>query len=261
MDLIPRLIDPAFPIVVSGPSGVGKTVLCRRMVETLPWTILSISATTRPPRKEEQEGESYLFYGEERFATERNGHSLAEWAEVHGYLYGTPRAWLDQKLREGLCVVLNIDVQGGLNLRQAYPEALLVFVLPPSMEVLEQRLRRRGTDSAESIELRLRTAARELRCLPLYDAVLVNQDLERAAEDLIAIARGERARVSRRLPRPRNRSQAGPGGHGLRVMGEPREPGPQELRAQDPGSLNTRSVDTSSLEAGSGDNGSRGYGS
>jgi guanylate kinase len=205
MDPIPRLPAPAFPVVVSGPSGVGKTVLCRRLFDALPWTTPSISATTRPPRPGERDGQSYFFYDRKRFEAERTAGHLAEWAEVHGNLYGTPRDWLDQKLREGLSVVLNIDVQGGLSLRRLYPESLLVFVLPPSMTMLEKRLRERGTDSEEEICHRLRTAERELLCLPLYDSVVVNEGLEEAAVDLTAIVRGERARVARRLPKGERR--------------------------------------------------------
>lgn len=200
MRQIPRLLDPAFPIVISGPSGVGKTVLCRRLVDAVPWTCLSVSATTRPPRPRERAGESYHFHDRDRFLEEREAGGLAEWAEVHGHLYGTPCETLERKLREGVSVVLNIDVQGGLKIRRLYPDALLVFVLPPSAEVLEERLRLRATDATGEIQRRLETAERELLFLPEYDYVVVNADLETASEDLIAIVRAERARVARRLP-------------------------------------------------------------
>jgi guanylate kinase len=199
MDPVPSLRAPAFPIVVSGPSGVGKTVLCRRLCEALPWTALSISATTRPMRAGEREGESYFFYDRERFLRERDAGGLAEWAEVHGHLYGTPRAWLDRKLREGRSVVLNIDVQGGLALRRSYRESVLVFVLPPSLGVLAERLENRGTDRAEEIRRRVETAVREMAELPEYHYAVVNEVLEEAVGELIAIARAERARVARRL--------------------------------------------------------------
>jgi guanylate kinase len=197
---LPRLQDPAFPIVVSGPSGVGKTVLCRRLCQSLPWTALTVTATTRAPRGDEKHGVSYLFYDETRFREERDQGRLVEWAEVHGYLYGSPRVWLDQKLREGTSPVLNIDVQGGLHVKEAYPQSVLVFVLPPSWSALEARLRARGTESPEAIRRRLDTAERELQVLPKYEYVLVNDGLEEAAAELISIVRAERARLSRRLP-------------------------------------------------------------
>ncbi len=202
MEWTPQLRTPAFPIVVSGPSGAGKTVLCAKVSTALPWTALSVSATTRPPRDGERDGESYCFHSAETFEAERRAGRLVEWAEVHGHFYGTPRARLDQKLREGFSVVLNIDVQGGLHLRKAYPESLLVFVLPPSLAVLEQRLIRRGADSREEIERRLRRAAEEIEMLPQYDSVIVNEVLEDAASELISVVRAERTRVSRRLPAP-----------------------------------------------------------
>jgi guanylate kinase len=196
---IPELKDAAFPIVVSGPSGVGKTVLCQRLIQALPWTVRCITATTRPKRKGEEDGVNYFFYNDANFIRERDRDALAEWAEVHGHFYGTPKKFLDVRLAEGKSVVLNIDVQGGLSIRRAYPEALLIFLLPPTMAVLEDRLRRRGTDSDEVIARRLVNARKEMQVLPDYDYVVINGDLEAASGELIAIARAERARVSRRL--------------------------------------------------------------
>jgi guanylate kinase len=199
MSDIPRLRDQAFPIVVSGPSGVGKTVLCQALLREIPWTARSVSATTRPPRAGETEGESYFFYSEARFVQERESGALAEWATVHGHLYGTPRAWIDRRLRAGTSVILNIDVQGGLAIRRAYPQSVLVFVLPPSWEELEQRLYSRETDGEAEIRRRLDTARREIAVLPLYDYAVVNDDLALAARTLVSIAQAERARVARRL--------------------------------------------------------------
>lgn len=199
MESLPRLLDPSFPIVVSGPSGVGKTELCRGLVTRVSWTRRSISATTRPPRPGEREGESYFFQDRERFEAERDAGRMAEWAEVHGQLYGTPRSFLDSELAGGRSVVLNIDVQGGLQIRRAYPGSVLVFLLPPSWEVLEQRLRKRATDSAEQLQRRLERARREAAVLPEYDYVVINGILETAVDELVTIVRGERARVWRRL--------------------------------------------------------------
>lgn len=191
---------PAFPVVVSGPSGVGKTVLCRRLCAVLPRVVRSVSATTRPPRVDERDGESYFFWSEARFRTEIESGGLAEWAEVHGRLYGTPRSWLDERLVAGESAVLNIDVQGGFQVRAVYPSALLVFLLPPSWDALEARLRGRGTDAEEEIQRRLRNAEREIQVLPRYDVVIVNDRLDEAVADLLSAVRAERARVARRVP-------------------------------------------------------------
>jgi guanylate kinase len=195
-----RLSEPAFPIVVSGPSGVGKTVLCRRLIDALPRLARSISATTRPIRPGETDGESYIFWSEARFREEQAGDGLAEWALVHGHHYGTPRSWLDARLAAGVSPVLNIDVQGAAQMRRVYPSSLLVFILPPSMKELEKRLRGRETDAHDEIRRRLETAKVEIGRLPEYDHVVVNDRLEAAVDDLVAVVRGERARVSRRLP-------------------------------------------------------------
>lgn len=208
---IARLRDAAFPIVISGPSGAGKTVLCRRLCSAFSWTTRAVTYTTRPPRGGEREGESYFFCTEGSFREELNRDGFAEWAEVHGHLYGTPRRWLDHKLRDGFCVVLNIDVQGGLKLRAGYPDALLIFLLPPSWEQLERRLRRRGTDPPEEIARRLAAARQELEALPRYDYVIVNNSLPAASGELFSIVRAERARVRRRLTAdPREPSEPRP---------------------------------------------------
>jgi guanylate kinase len=194
-----RLAEPAFPIVVSGPSGVGKTVLCRRLLDSLPHLVRSVSATTRRIRPGEQDGASYYFWDEKRFAQERDGGALLEWALVHGHHYGTPRVSLEERLAAGLSVVLNIDVQGAAQIRRSDPRALLIFVLPPSMAELARRLRGRETDDEDEIRRRLRTAAGEVARLPEYDALVVNDSLEMATEDLISIVRAERLRVARRV--------------------------------------------------------------
>lgn len=199
MDPSFRLAEPAFPIVVSGPSGVGKTVLCRRLLDSLPNLVRSVSATTRAMRPGEEDGVSYFFWDEKRFAQERDGGGLLEWARVHGHHYGTPRAWLEEQLSAGLSVVLNIDVQGAAQIRRSDPRALLIFVLPPSMEELGRRLRGRRTDTEAEIRRRLRTAAEELARLPEYDTLVVNDSLETATEDLVSIVRAERLRVARRV--------------------------------------------------------------
>ncbi|MCA9757683.1 MAG: guanylate kinase [Candidatus Eisenbacteria bacterium] len=199
MDVLPRLILPAFPVVVSGPSGVGKTVLCDRLLSQLDHAVRSVSATTRPPRGNEKDGESYFFYSETEFREAISNEEMAEHAEVHGRLYGTPKAFLDENLSAGRSVVLNIDVQGGLQLKRSYSGSVMVFVLPPSWAVLEERLRGRKSDTAEQIEGRLERAREEVEEIARYEYVVVNDDLNRAVQELVGIVRAERSRVDRRL--------------------------------------------------------------
>jgi guanylate kinase len=176
---------------------VGKTVLCQELPRAAARTVRSVSATTRPPRQGEIEGESYFFCTEARFLQQRDRGELAEWARVHDHYYGTPKAWLEGRLAAGDSVVLNIDVQGGLSIRRVYPQAVLIFVLPPDWKELERRLHLRETESEEEIRRRLDTARRELEDLPRYDYAVVNADLAEAISDLKAIVQAERARIAR----------------------------------------------------------------
>ena len=199
MDALPRLIQPAFPIVISGPSGVGKTVLCNELLSRLDRSVRSVSATTRSPRGKETDGESYFFHTDECFRELVANGRMAEYAEVHGCLYGTPKQFLDDNLGAGSSVVLNIDVQGGLALKSSYPISVMIFVLPPSWAVLEERLRRRKTDTPEQIEARLHRARGEVKEVLRYEYVVVNDDLSRAGSELLAIVQAERLRVERRI--------------------------------------------------------------
>ena len=183
--------------IVSAPSGAGKTTLTKRAVEAFPALFLSVSYTTRPPRANEVDGRDYHFIGEEQFFHLRDSGALAEWARVHGFFYGTPRAPLEGALAEGRDVILDIDVQGARQIKQVYPEAVSIFILPPSWEELEARLRGRRTEEESTIARRLKRAREEAQELPLYDYWIVNDKLERAVEVLKAIVIAERARVSR----------------------------------------------------------------
>ena len=193
---------PAYPflLVLSGPSGVGKTVMCRRLLESEPTLALSISATTRPPRAHETDEVDYTFWSEHAFREAiARGHFL-EWAVVHGNLYGTPRAPLETHLRQGRCPLLDVDVQGGRSVKAVRPDSVLVLVAPPSLFSLEERLRGRGTEGEETIRERLAIASRELAEWTHYDYLVVNDRLDRAVATVRGILEAERARVSRRRP-------------------------------------------------------------
>lgn len=194
--------EAAFPVVVSGPSGVGKTSLVDRLLLQDPRCIRSVSATTRAPRADEVDGRSYFFVSDARFRELEERGELAESAIYNGAHYGTPKAFLESKISSGLSVVLNIEVQGGLQVRRHYPNAVLIFVLPPSWEDLRTRLLGRGTDSPEAVEGRIRRAYEELREVERYDYVIVNGLLDPCVADLAAILRSERRRVARLGPPP-----------------------------------------------------------
>ena len=188
--------------VLSAPSGTGKTTLGRGLCERLPRLRFSVSATTRAPRGHERDGADYHFVSPERFASLVRDDELLEWAEVHGNRYGTPVAEWRRACAEGFDLILDIDTQGAFQVRERMPESALVFVLPPSAAELERRIRGRGEDDDATIRRRLAAAAKELAVVSRYDYVVVNDDLDRAREELASIVRAERARAARRLAPP-----------------------------------------------------------
>lgn len=169
---------------MSGPSGVGKGTLVAELRRRVPSLGLTVSATTRQPREGEIDGVSYYFLTEEEFERRVEAGEFLEWANVHGHRYGTLRSEAERLLAEGRSVVLEIDVQGGLNVRRVRPDTVLVFIEPPSAEELERRLRGRGTEDEATIRLRLSNAASELEVSAKYDERIVNDDLDRAVGEL-----------------------------------------------------------------------------
>lgn len=183
--------------VVSAPSGAGKTTLCREARLRLPDLAYSVSCTTRPPRAGEIDGTDFHFVTAAHFRALREEGALAEWAEVHGNLYGTRAGVLQDTLAAGRDLLLDIDTQGAAQLRRRYPEAVLVFIVAPSMAELEQRLRERRSDAEAEIARRLRRAREEIALWRRYDYLVVNRELKEASEQLVSIIVAERARVAR----------------------------------------------------------------
>jgi guanylate kinase len=175
-------------IVVSGPAGSGKTTIVRRLVARPDARArLSVSATTRPPRPGEQDGREYLFHSRAEFEARRARGEFLEWAEVHGNLYGTPAGAVRESLARGECVILEIDVQGGMQVIERFPATVLVFVTAPDFSVLEGRLRGRQTEDEATVQLRLENARREVAMGERYHHRITNEDLDRAVDDLASL--------------------------------------------------------------------------
>ena len=193
--------EPPLVLIVSGPSGSGKSTLVRKLLE-VPDTMLSISCTTRPPRPGEEDGTWYNFISEEEFARMVERDEFLEYARVFGrHSYGTPKRMLELARAQQKDLVLEIDVQGARQVKQKLPEAVAIFILPPSRQELEKRLRDRGLDSEEEIARRLERARQEMQCFSEYDFLVINDELERAGREIQAIAAAVRCRRTRRQSR------------------------------------------------------------
>jgi guanylate kinase len=183
--------------ILSAPSGAGKTTLTNGVRRRYPEIRLSVSCTTRARRNGEVEGRDYHFISEQKFAGMREQGEFAEWAQVHDHYYGTPRAALDRCLKAGKDVLLDIDVQGAQQIKSIYPDAVSVFLLPPSRLELERRLKLRGTDDTAVIERRLANAQDEIQQVIQYDYFIVNRDVDAAVSTLQAIIEAERSKTAR----------------------------------------------------------------
>lgn len=189
-------------LILSSPSGAGKTSLTRMLLQKKELDLtLSISVTTRPRRSSEVDGIHYTFVTRKRFEQLRDEDELLEWAEVHGNCYGTPRETVERTLAQGRDVLFDIDYQGTQQVKaKAGEDVVTIFILPPSMRELKARLERRAEDSGETIAGRLANAANEIRRWALYDYVLINDDLQKTFEDLVAILTAERCKAVRQQP-------------------------------------------------------------
>ena len=183
--------------IISAPSGSGKSTLVGRLLESVPGLLFSVSYTTRPPRGHERDGQSYHFLSRAEFEAALERDEFLEHAEVFGEYYGTHRRVLDEARSKGLDLLLDIDVQGARQLKSKVPDAVSIFILAPSREILEERLRARGEDAESVIQRRLREAAREIRNYRAYDYILVNRDVDVAADTLAGVVKAERIRRSR----------------------------------------------------------------
>ena len=196
--------------VLSGPSGSGKSTLIREVRQKVPNLGYSISHTSRPPRGQEKNGVEYHFVSKENFQRMIDNGEFVEWAEVYHDLYGTSISSLKSQITIGLDVIMDIDVQGARNIKNHFKDAILIYVLPPSLEILEKRLRDRGTDDEEAIRTRLKKTAQEIKNCVSYDYLLFNDKLDQAVEELKAILIAERCRKSVRLAKAQTVFNLGP---------------------------------------------------
>ncbi len=187
-------------IVLSGPSGVGKGTVCSALRHIAPELVYSVSATTRAPRAGEQDGVNYFYKSREQFQSMIEQDELLEWAEYVGNYYGTPRSFVADTIRGGRDIILEIEVQGALQVKERFPEGIFIFLLPPSLEELKQRIVMRGTETEDTISSRLAVASEELSLLEHYDYAVVNDEIELACARIQAIITAEHCRRERVWP-------------------------------------------------------------
>ena len=187
---------PGNLIVVAAPSGAGKSSLVKALLELDSHVHLSVSHTTRAPRGQEKHGRDYYFASQSEFDAMVQSNAFVEWAHVHGNRYGTSKKAIEERIAQGSDVILEIDFQGALQIREAFANAVLVFILPPSWEELRSRLERRGEDTPEVIEVRLKNAAEEMAQVSKFDFVIINELFERALFDLKAVVHAQRLKYA-----------------------------------------------------------------
>ncbi|HEX3014955.1 MAG TPA: guanylate kinase [Desulfobacteria bacterium] len=185
-------------IVLSGPSGAGKGTLCKELVAAVPNLHVSVSATTRPPRRGEVNGKHYYFVSDQEFAALLQENKLLEYAEYCGKYYGTPQSEVEKAINTGKDIILEIEIQGALKVKEKFPHGIFIFIVPPSLDELAARISKRGTESQAAIRQRLTQASRELEYVSEYDYVVVNDKIETAVEKLKAILTAEKCKVKRR---------------------------------------------------------------
>ena len=183
-------------IVISGPSGAGKGTICKALFEREDNLYISVSATTRSPREGEVDGVNYYFLTQEEFKKKVDNNEFLEWAEVHGNYYGTPKFNVEEMINEGKNIILEIDVQGALNVKKNCEDGVFIFILPPSMEELKRRIIARGSETPESLIKRFKTAYEEINYISKYNYAVVNDDLEEAVKKVQNILYAEECRVN-----------------------------------------------------------------
>lgn len=186
----------AFPIIISSPSGAGKTTIVDAVLKQNPTVARVVTATTRAPRVGEKDGIDYLFWTIKQFEQAIKKNQMLEWAQVHTHYYGIPKKSVDQLLSKGICPILVIDVQGARTVKQVYPEAAMVFIVPPSLKELRKRILGRN-DNTQDIELRLETAKKEMQEIIHYDYALLNDNLDKAVNDMLGIIAAEQCKITR----------------------------------------------------------------